>query len=132
MSEEKFKNLSDLFGSHSKIEESPKSIKKKEEVFFLELMEQLCQIEAVGAVLNTVGIYVDKYENPLYRSVKLLLQKYYGEMKTEVILWWVFDSLTPDGGVYPLVDENEDKHVLKTAQQLWKFLKRYDGKQNMH
>jgi hypothetical protein len=128
MSEEKFKNLSDLFGSHSKIEESPKSIKKKEEVFFLELMEQLCQIEAVGAVLNTVGIYVDKYENPLYRSVKLLLQKYYGEMKTEVILWWVFDSLTPDGGVYPLVDENEDKHVLKTAQQLWKFLKRYDGK----
>jgi hypothetical protein len=128
MSEEKFKNLSDLFGSHSKIEESPKSIKKKEEVFFLELMEQLCQIEAVGAVLNTVGIYVDKYENPLYRSVKLLLQKYYGEMKTEVILWWVFDSLTPDGGVYPLVDENENKHVLKTAQQLWKFLKRYDGK----
>jgi hypothetical protein len=128
MSEEKFKNLSDLFGSHSKIEESPKSIKKKEEVFFLELMEQLCQIEAVGAVLNTVGIYVDKYENPLYRSVKLLLQKHYGEMKTEVILWWVFDSLTPDGGVYPLVDENEDKHVLKTAQQLWKFLKRYDGK----
>jgi hypothetical protein len=128
MSEEKFKNLSDLFGSHSKIEESPKSIKKKEEAFFLELMEQLCQIEAVGAVLNTVGIYVDKYENPLYRSVKLLLQKYYGEMKTEVILWWVFDSLTPDGGVYPLVDENENKHVLKTAQQLWKFLKRYDGK----
>ena len=60
MSEEKFKNLSDLFGSHSKIEESPKSIKKKEEVFFLELMEQLCQIEAVGAVLGTVGIYVDK------------------------------------------------------------------------
>jgi hypothetical protein len=128
MSEEKFKNLSDLFGSHSKIEESPKSIKKKEEVFFLELMEQLCQIEAVGAVLGTVGIYVDKYENPLNRSVKLLLQKYYGEMKTEVILWWVFDSLTPDGGVYPLVDENEEKHVLKTAQQLWKFLKRYDGK----
>jgi hypothetical protein len=67
--------------------------------------------------------------NGFYLSTsKLLLQKYYGEMKTEVILWWVFDSLTPDGGVYPLVDENEDKHVLKTAQQLWKFLKRYDGK----
>jgi hypothetical protein len=91
-------------------------------------MEQLCQIEAVGAVLGTVGIYVDKYENPLYRSIKLLLQKYYGEMKTEVILWWVFDSLTPDGDVYPLIDENNEKYILKTAQQLWKFLKKYDGK----
>ena len=34
MSEEKFKNLSDLFGSHPKVEESSKSIKKKEEISF--------------------------------------------------------------------------------------------------
>jgi len=128
MSEEKFKNLSDLFGANSKVEENLKSIKKKEEVFFLELMEKLCQIEAVSAVLSTVGIQADKYENPFYQSIKMLLQKHYGEIKTEIILWWVFDSLTPDGGVYPLMDENDEKHILKTAQQLWKFLKRYDGK----
>jgi len=128
MSEEKFKNLSDLFGANSKVEESPKSVKKKEEVFFTELMEKLCQIEAVGAVLSTIGIRADKYDNPFYISIKMLLQKHYGEIKTEIILWWVFDSLTPDGGVYPLMDENDEKHILKTAQQLWKFLKRYDGK----
>ena len=128
MSEEKFKNLSDLFGANSKVEENPKSVKKKEEVFFLELMEKLCQIEAVGAVLSTIGIHADKYDNPFYISIKMLLQKHYGKIKTEIILWWVFDSLTPDGGVYPLMDENDEKHILKTAQQLWKFLKRYDGK----
>lgn len=128
MSEEKFKNLSDLFGANSKVEENLKSIKKKEEAFFLELMEKLCQIEAVGAVLSNVGIHADKYNNPFYLSIRMLLQKHYGEIKTEVILWWVFDSLTPDGGIYPLLDENNEKHILKTAQQLWKFLKRYDGK----
>ena len=126
--EEKFKNLSEIFGSLSKIEESPKSLKKKDEVFFMDLLEQLCQIEAVGAVLKTIGIYADKYENPFYKSTKLLMQKHYGDMKTEIILWWIFDSLTPDGGVYPLMDEDENKHILKTPQQLWKFLKRYDGK----
>jgi hypothetical protein len=56
------------------------------------------------------------------------MEKYYGELKTGIILWWIFDSLSPDGNVYPLLDENEVKHVLKTPQQLWKFLKRYDGK----
>lgn len=128
MSEEKFKNLSELFGTNSKIEESPKSIKKKDELFFMDLIEQLCQIEAVGAVLNTIGIHADKYENPFYISIKLLMEKHYGELKTGIILWWIFDSLSPDGNVYPLLDENEVKHVLKTPQQLWKFLKRYDGK----
>jgi hypothetical protein len=126
--EEKFKNLNDLFGVNSKIEVNPKSLKKKDEAFFMELLEQLCQIEAVGAVLKTIGIHTDKYENPFYKSTKLLMQKHYGDMKTEIILWWVFDSLTPEGDVYPLMDEDENKHILKTPQQLWKFLKRYDGK----
>jgi hypothetical protein len=125
---EKFKNLSELIGRHSKVEENPKSLRKKEEMFFLNLTEQLCQIEAVGAVLSTVGFQMNKYENPFYLSTKMLLEKHYGEIKSEIILWWVFDSLTPDGGVYPLTDENEEQHVIKTAQQLWKFLKRYDGK----
>lgn len=125
---EKFKNLGELIGRHSKVEENPKSLRKKEEIFFLELMEQLCQIEAVGAVLSTVGFQMNKYENPFYLSTKMLLEKYYGEIKSEIILWWVFDSITPEGGVYPLTDENEEQHVIKTPQQLFKFLKRYDGK----
>jgi hypothetical protein len=126
--EEKFKNLSDVFGNLSKVEENPKSAKKKDETFLMDLLEQLCQIEAVSAVVRTIGIQADKYENPFYISIKMLMQKYYGDMKTEIILWWVFDSLTPEGNVYPLVDEDGVKHILKTPQQLYKFLKKYDGK----
>ena len=126
--EEKFKNLSELLGQNVKVEENPKSIKKKEELFFHELITHLCQIEAVGAVLSQVGINVDKYENPYYKSTSMLLTKYYGEMKTAIILWWVFDSITPEGDVYPLLDEEGKKHIINTPTQLYKFLKRYDGK----
>jgi hypothetical protein len=128
MSEEKFKNLSDLFGAHSKIEENPKSLKKKDEIFFMNLIEHLCQIEAVGAMLSPLGIHLDTYDNPFYSSIKMLMVKHYGNIKTEVILWWVFESLSPDGSVYSLVDENEVRHTLKTPQQLYKFLKQYDEK----
>lgn len=126
--EEKFKNLNELFGNLSKVEENSKSAKKKDETFFMNLLDQLCQIEAASAVLRTVGIQADKYENPFYISIKMLMPKHYGDMKTEIILWWVFDSLTSDGDIYPLVDEDGVKHILKTPQQLWKFLKKYDGK----
>jgi hypothetical protein len=125
---EKFKNLSELIGKGIKVEENIKSIKKNKETFFLELMENMCQIEAVSAVLSTVGVYVDKYNNPYVKSMKLLLEKYFGEAKTEIILWWVFDSISPEGGVYPLMDEKGTKHLIKTPLQLYKFLKRYDGK----
>ena len=126
--EEKFKNLSELLGQNVKVEENLKSIKKKEELFFHELITHLCQIEAVGAVLSQVGFNVEKYENPYYKSIAMLLNKHYGQIKSSIILWWVFDSLTPDGDVYPLMDEDGKKHIIKTPTQLFKFLKRYDGK----
>ena len=124
----KFKNLSELVGKHGKVKESEKSLGKKEEKFFFELLENMCQIEAVNAVLATVGVHVEKYDNPYVTSMRLLMEKHFGELKTEIILWWVFDSISPEGGVYPLMDENGVKHTINTPLQLYKFLKRYDGK----
>jgi hypothetical protein len=128
MSEEKFKNLSDLMGANVKTTESPKSIKKREEKFFLELMEILCQVEAYSKVADTIGINLTDYENNHFRAIEMLLEKVYGEFATTVTIWWVFESLTPDGDVYPLVDENGVKHIIKTPLQLYKFIKQNDGK----
>jgi len=124
--EEKFKNLSELLGQNGKVEENPKSLKRKEELFFHELVTHMCQIEAVGAVLSQVGFNIEKYDNPFIKSIEMLLTKHYGELKSTIILWWVFDSISPEGDIYPLLDEKGVKHVIKTPTQLYKFLKRYD------
>jgi len=124
--EENFKKISEILGSKVTIEENPKSAKKKDERFFMTLLEQLCQIEATEAILSTVGITIDNSENPSHKSIEMLMNSHYGEMKTAIILWWVFDSITPDGDVYPLVDEEGKHHIIKTAIQLFKFIKKYD------
>jgi hypothetical protein len=124
--EEKFKNLSELLGQNGKVEENPKSKQKKEELFFHELVTHLCQIEAVGVVLSQVGFNIEKYDNPFSKSLEMLLIKHYGELKATIILWWVFDSISPEGDIYPLLDEKGVKHIIKTPTQLYKFLKRYD------
>jgi hypothetical protein len=124
--EEKFKNLSELIGSKVIVEENPKSAKKKDERFFMTLLEQLCQIEAATAILSTIGVTMEKYENPFFKSLEMLMNEHYGEMKTAIILWWVFDSITPDGDVYPLVDEEGKQHKINTPTQLYKFIKKYD------
>jgi hypothetical protein len=128
MSEEKFKNLSDLMGKNVKAIESPKSIKKREEKFFLELMDILCQIEAYSKVAETLGINLTNYENNHFQAIEMLLEKIYGEFATTVTIWWIFESLKPDGDVYPLIDEKGVKHIIKTPLQLYKFIKQNDRK----
>ena len=128
MSEEKFKNLSDLMGKNVKATESEKSIKKREEKFFLELMDILCQVEAYSKVADTIGINLTNYENNHFQVIEMLLEKIYGEFATTVTIWWIFESLKPDGDVYPLIDEKGVKHVIKTPLQLYKFIKQNDRK----
>jgi hypothetical protein len=128
MENQKFKNLSEFMGKGVEISESPKSSKKQEEKFFLELIETLCQIEASSAVVNTIGINLLKYEEMHLKAISMLAEKHFGEIKTSIIMWWVFESISPDGEIYPLMDENDVKHVIKTPLQLYKFLKRYDRK----
>jgi hypothetical protein len=128
MSEEKFKNLSDLMGKNVKAIESPKSIKKREEKFFLELMDILCQVEAYSKVADTIGINLTDYENNHFQVIEMLLEKIYGEFATTVTIWWIFESLKPDGDVYPLIDEKGVKHIIKTPLQLYKFIKQNDRK----
>jgi hypothetical protein len=91
-------------------------------------MGLLCQIEAYSKVADTIGINLTNYENNHFHAIEMLLEKIYGEFATTVTIWWVFESLKENGEVYPLVTEDGVRHIIKTPLQLYKFLKRYDGK----
>jgi hypothetical protein len=126
--EETFKKLSELIGEGGKIKESEKSIIKKKEKFFLKIVSLLCEIEAYQKVTKSVGIDLTMYEDLYFQIIEDLLEKQYGELEKNIIIWWVFESLKENGEVYPLVSEDGVRHIINTPLQLYKFLKRYDGK----
>ena len=126
--ENKFKSLSELIGKGVQVKEKVKSIKKQEEEYFMVLIEELCQIDASSTIANSLGINLIEYEDRFIRVFEMTLTKIYGELKASIILWWVFESITSDGELMPLVDEDGKEWVIKTPTQLYKFLKKYDGK----
>jgi len=120
------KKISDILGP-IKMDKSKKSIKNEEEDFFMSLLNELCQIEAAVVVLQAVGIGFS-LENPFVNSLRILMESHYGEMQANIILWWVFESISPEGEIFPLEDEEGKEHIIKTPTQLYKFLKKYNGK----
>ena len=122
------KHLTDLIGKGINIQENPKSTKNKEQQFFLDIITDLCQLEAKSQIISSTGINVMEYEAGFLQVITLLLEKHFGEFKSQIIMWWVFESIDMDGEVSVLIDENEKEHLLKTPKELYKFLKRYDGK----
>lgn len=126
MNEKKFKNISELIGKGVEVKESQKTEKKREEEYFMALIEELCQIDASSTIASSLGINLIDYEDKFIRVFEMTLTKIYGELKASIILWWVFESITPEGELLPLIDENDKKHLIKTPTQLYKFLKRYE------
>jgi hypothetical protein len=122
------KKLTDLIGKGINIQENKKSTKLKEEQFFFDILTDLCQLEAKSQILSAAGVNVMEYEDGFLKVINLLLEKHFGEAKAQIIMWWVFESIDMDGQVSALVDEDEKEHILKTPEELYKFLKRYDGK----
>ena len=128
MRKKKIENLAETIGKGLIVNENKKALKQRENLSLLEVIELMCELEAKANVANTLGINVFEYEERYITIVKNLLDKAYGEIKSNIIIWWVYESITPDDDILPLVDENEKEHIIKTPKQLVKFLKRYDGK----
>ena len=122
------KHLTDLIGKGIDIKESPKTKKNKEKILFDDIITELCRLEAKSQIISSAGINVMEYEEGYIFVIKLLLEKCFGEFKSEIIMWWVFESIDPDGVVSALVDEDKKEHIITTKEELYKFLKKYDGK----
>ncbi len=128
MRKKKIENLAETIGKGLNVKENTKALKNKEDLFLIEIVELLCELEAKANVANTLGINLFELEEKYVTIVKNLLNKVYGEVKSSIIVWWVYESISADDKVIPLVDENEKKHIIKTPKQLVRFLKRYDEK----
>ena len=128
MKETKFQEVIQKLGKGISIKMSKKSIKNQEDKFLLELIEHLCEIEALTMGVSKAGVNLFEYEEKYLFIIKSLIDKLYGEKKGNIIIWWVFESITGDDKILPIVDEDEKEHMVKTPKQLVKFLKRYDEK----
>jgi len=128
MSEKKPITITDLAGKNVEIKESEKSIKKKEEKYFIDLVTNLCAVEAHSRAMFNSGVDTTVYDNMYIQIIATLLDKIYNPLQKNIIIWWVFDALSPEGEVYPLLDENNKKHIINTPLQLYKFIKQYDGR----
>jgi len=128
MRKKKIENLTEIIGKGLAVKENKKALKNRENLFLIEVIELLCELEAKANVANTLGINVFEYEEKYITIVKNLLDKAYGEIKSNIIIWWVYESITPNEEILPIIDEDEKEHIIKTPKQLVRFLKRYDGK----
>jgi len=119
------------FGKNVNIKSKKKKELSEKEVF-IEIISLLDECFERSADLEQHNLNITSYEEPFYIMIENLLFIKYGEWKTDIILWWVYNRYDEEGNVVAIKlndhdNETEEDVVVETTEQLWEFLKRIDN-----
>ena len=120
------------FGENLKFLFRKKGISEKE--IFINILEVLDGCKKRTDELETnfmLDLFI--YEEDFYLVIENLLYIHYGELKTEIILWWVYSRFNEEGEIDDLIIEDEDEEKqeivkIKTAEQLWSYINKIKTK----
>ena len=86
-------------------------------------------INSIEAVSNRQSLmYADlqldftKYDESYLEIIDALILLHFGKDGTELIGWYLWERLNPDGSLNYLLDENDDPFTVEDANQLWDIL----------
>ena len=119
------------FGKNVNIKpKKQKSLSEKE--IFIDIISLLDDCFERSSSLEQHSLNISSYEEPFYIMIENLLHLKYGEWKTDVILWWVYNRYNEEGEVVPIklndhVEDKKEEVLVETAEQLWEFLKRIEN-----
>lgn len=86
-------------------------------------------INAIEHVSNRQNLmYVDlqldftTYDESFLDIIDALVILHFGKEGAELIAYYLWDRVNPDGSINPLIDENNNPITLETASDLWETL----------
>ena len=121
------------FGKNVNIKSKKKKIlSEKETLIDIILLLDECFVRS--SLLEQNNLNIMAYEESFYLMIENLLYLKYGDNKTDIILWWVYDRFDEEGEIKPIKilskEDNAKKEiVIQTAEQLYEFLKQIDNQE---
>jgi hypothetical protein len=100
--------------------------------FFVDIITLLDGVYQRTVEMDVFGINMEDYEDGFYTLIENLILKIYGEWKTDIIMWYVYDRLDELGDITPLLlqaeGEDEEEVLIETPEQLWGVIKKIEKK----
>ena len=133
-------NLKDFGKNLNLKQKQPVSNNTKQ--FFIDIVTLFDGVYQRTVEMDSFGINMETYDDGFYILIENLILKTYGEWKTELILWYIYDRFNENEELMPLILQEEDQDeedqdeeeqdgeeiFVETPEQLWDLIKKIDKK----
>lgn len=119
-------NIKEVLGDGVNIKETKKSKIKKDRNFFTNLVSSLVEIDGRTELLIKLGVDLIAYEDPYHNIIEGMIFKHYGQIKGEIIMWWLTEKRNPTDKNIVLQGVEGIDYPMNTAIQLYNALERVE------
>ena len=112
-----------LLNTSTSLKRKKKNTADRKREVFLQIVT-LCEAVITREVLLAVDfkLQLDGYNEDFYQIIDSLLLLYLGKDGFELISFYLYDRINPDGTINYLLDENQNEVKLETAEDLFNLL----------
>jgi hypothetical protein len=114
------KSIEDIIGSDTVLKRKKKTEEDINRESFEKIILLMEEIQTRGVLLQAdLGLDYSNYDEKFYEIIDRLFQMHFGREAAEVIFFYAYERINPDGSVNELIDENNQVVVLSSPTDLW-------------
>ena len=117
-------SIEDILGAGASLRRKKKSEDDNQREKFEKIIRTLEEIEVRGIILGSdLQLDFRSYDEKFYIIIDYILELHFGKEGYELISFYLYERINPDGSVNELMDENDNIVPLNTPADLWELLK---------
>ena len=101
---------------------------KKKEMFAQIINGLEDSIIRTNIALIDFGLDYSKYDETFLSIIDVLIYMNFGKDAAELISYYIYDRMNPDGTINPIYDEDEKEIIIEDPYQLWDLLSKLNPK----
>ena len=118
------KSIDDIIGVDTFLKRKKKSEDDIQREKFERIIQTLEEIEVRGMILgNDLQLDFTSYDEKFYKVIDGLFSLHFGKEACELIFFYLYERINPDGTYNEVMDENNNVLSLSTPSDLWNVIK---------
>ena len=116
--------INQLIGTESTLKRRKRTKEDAQKELFLTIISLIEHVLERNVILDSdYGINNTKYDEPFFKIIDSLIYLHFDTDAADLIMFYIYDRLNPDGSLNALVDSEGTEIFLETPLELWHLVK---------
>jgi hypothetical protein len=117
-------SVEDIIGANTFLRRKKKTEDDNQRERFEKIIRTLEEIEVRGVIMgNDLKIDFTTYDEKFYDVIDTLILMQFGKEASEIIFFYLYERVNPDGSINQLIDTNDQYVTLNSPTDLWELIK---------